>query len=134
LISAVPAFSVFVHTSLVNTFEQANHHVVTRRCVMAEKRTDMATNEYDVIVVGGGPGGSTAASVTAMDGHRVLLLERETFPRYQIGESLLPSTIHGTLPLLGVREEVERTSSGDALLPSADGRRWQPKAARPATL
>jgi halogenation protein CepH len=68
----------------------------------------MATSEYDVIVVCGGPGGSTAASVTAMDGHRVLLLERDTFPRYQVGESLLPSTIHGILPLLGVREEVEQ--------------------------
>ena len=66
----------------------------------------MAGPEYDVIVVGGGPAGSTAASVIALDGHRVLLLERETFPRYQIGESLLPSTIHGVLPVLGVLDEV----------------------------
>ncbi|TDQ00316.1 tryptophan 7-halogenase [Labedaea rhizosphaerae] len=67
----------------------------------------MTTTDWDVIVVGGGPGGSTAATVTALDGHRVLLLERGTLPRYQIGESLLPSTIHGVLPVLGVREEVE---------------------------
>jgi halogenation protein CepH len=68
----------------------------------------MAAEECDVVVVGGGPGGTTAASVIAMDGHRVVLLEKETFPRYQIGESLLPSTIHGILPLLGVRDEVMR--------------------------
>jgi flavin-dependent dehydrogenase len=46
--------------------------------------------EYDVVVVGGGPAGSTAASVLALSGRRVLLLEKEKFPRYHIGESLLP--------------------------------------------
>ncbi|MBE8517311.1 tryptophan 7-halogenase [Amycolatopsis sp. H6(2020)] len=63
---------------------------------------------YDVIVVGGGPGGSTAAGLVAADGHRVLLLEREHLPRYQIGESLLPATVHGICALLGVRDEIER--------------------------
>jgi halogenation protein CepH len=62
---------------------------------------------FDVIVVGGGPGGSTASSLIAMDGHQVLLLEKEQFPRYQIGESLLPATIHGICPMLGVEEEVK---------------------------
>jgi len=65
-------------------------------------------NDYDVIVAGGGPGGSTAAAFTAMDGHRVLLLEKETFPRYQIGESLLPATIHGICAMLGLRQEIQR--------------------------
>lgn len=65
-------------------------------------------NSYDVIVVGGGPGGSTVAGLTAMDSHRVLLLDKDTFPRYQIGESLLPATIHGICALLGLREEIER--------------------------
>ena len=41
-----------------------------------------------------------------MRGHRVLLLERQVFPRYQIGESLLPSTVHGLCRILGVAEEV----------------------------
>lgn len=45
---------------------------------------------FDCIVVGGGPAGSTAAAVLAMRGRRVLLLEREKFPRYHIGESLMP--------------------------------------------
>lgn len=43
-----------------------------------------------MIVVGGGPGGSCAATALARAGHRVLLLEREVFPRFHVGESLLP--------------------------------------------
>lgn len=62
---------------------------------------------YDVIVVGGGPAGSTVATLVAKRGHRVLLLEKETFPRYQIGESLLPATVHGVAHLLGVHEELK---------------------------
>jgi flavin-dependent dehydrogenase len=45
---------------------------------------------YDVVIVGGGPAGSTAASVLAQKGRKVLVLEKEKFPRYHIGESLLP--------------------------------------------
>ncbi|MES2824012.1 MAG: tryptophan 7-halogenase [Pseudomonadota bacterium] len=67
----------------------------------------MNTDDYDVIVIGGGPGGSTAATFVAKAGYRVLLLEKEYFPRYQIGESLLPATIQGICSLLGVKEEIE---------------------------
>lgn len=66
------------------------------------------TQDYDVIVLGGGPGGSTAASFIAMKGHRVLLLEESSFPRHQIGESLLPATIHGICRMLGLSEEIEQ--------------------------
>lgn len=50
----------------------------------------MDAKNYDVIVMGGGPSGSTAAAVLAMKGRRVLVLEKEKFPRYHIGESLMP--------------------------------------------
>jgi flavin-dependent dehydrogenase len=46
--------------------------------------------EYDVIVIGAGPAGSTAAALLAEKGRRVLVLEKEKFPRYHIGESLMP--------------------------------------------
>ena len=42
------------------------------------------------MIVGGGPAGSTAANLLAHDGHDVLVLEKEVFPRFHIGESLLP--------------------------------------------
>ncbi len=49
-------------------------------------------SEYDVAVIGGGPAGSTAAWQLARRGRRVLLLERQRFPRFHIGESLLPAS------------------------------------------
>ncbi|MCB0031452.1 MAG: tryptophan 7-halogenase, partial [Anaerolineales bacterium] len=49
--------------------------------------------DYDLIVVGGGPAGASVATFVAMRGHRVLLLEADHFPRYHIGESLIPATI-----------------------------------------
>jgi flavin-dependent dehydrogenase len=45
---------------------------------------------HDTIIIGGGPGGSTAATYLAKAGQRVLVLEKEVFPRFHIGESLLP--------------------------------------------
>jgi len=62
--------------------------------------------ECDVLVVGGGPAGSTIASLLAEKGWRVTLLEKEHHPRFHIGESLLPHN----LPIfkrLGVLEQVE---------------------------
>lgn len=50
----------------------------------------IARKEMDAIVIGGGPAGSTVASVLAGKGRKVVLLEKEKFPRYHIGESLLP--------------------------------------------
>lgn len=68
----------------------------------------MATSEYDAIVIGGGPGGSTAAALLARGGRRVLLLERERFPRFRIGESMLPM-VREIYERLGVAEEIETT-------------------------
>ena len=54
------------------------------------ERAPAAEKPYDVAIIGGGPAGSTAASFLAKGGRRVVVLEKETFPRFHIGESLLP--------------------------------------------
>ena len=53
----------------------------------------MSPRSCDVFVVGGGPGGSTAAAVLAREGFSVVLAEREPFPRLHVGESLLPANV-----------------------------------------
>ena len=69
----------------------------------------MSRAEFDAIVVGGGPAGSTTAALLAEYGHRVLLLEREPFPRYHIGESLIPYTWF-TLNRLGVIDKLKSSA------------------------
>jgi flavin-dependent dehydrogenase len=49
-------------------------------------------NEADVVVIGGGPAGSTVSTLIAQRGYQVKLYERERFPRFHIGESLIPET------------------------------------------
>jgi len=61
---------------------------------------------YDAIILGGGPAGTTAATLLAEKGHRVLLLEKETFPRYHVGESLMPFCWF-SLERLGVLDRME---------------------------
>jgi flavin-dependent dehydrogenase len=61
--------------------------------------------QFDVIVIGGGPAGSSAAAILGEKGHRVLVLEREKFPRYHVGESLLPFTFF-PLERLGLVEKM----------------------------
>src|SRR5258708_7593769 len=52
----------------------------------------MQTSKTDVVVIGGGPGGSTISTLLAQKGVKVRLFEREKFPRFHIGESLIPET------------------------------------------
>ncbi len=66
----------------------------------------MTGPDPDVIVIGGGPAGSTAATMLARQGFSVTLLERDRFPREHIGESLLPASMP-ILKELGVLEAVE---------------------------
>ena len=60
---------------------------------------------YDAIVIGGGPAGSTVATLVAEQGHSVLLLEREAEPTFKIGESLIPAT-YWTFKRLGMLEKL----------------------------
>lgn len=86
-------------------------------------RTRLTSPMRDVIVIGGGPAGSTAATLLARQGLSVTLLERERFPRFQIGESLLPYN-NDLFARLGVTDEL---LAGDyhpkygALFVTADG-------------
>jgi flavin-dependent dehydrogenase len=67
---------------------------------------DAVQRTCDVLVIGGGPAGSTAATLLAEKGHQVTLLEKAHHPRFHIGESLLPANLP-LLEKLGVRAEVE---------------------------
>ncbi len=64
-------------------------------------------DQYDVIVVGGGPAGTTVSGLLSKWGRRVLLLEKEKFPRYHIGESLVPGVIP-VIEELGATHVVEQ--------------------------
>jgi len=66
-----------------------------------------STESCDVLVIGGGPAGSTAAALLATQGRKVVMLEKAQHPRFHIGESLLPANV-GLFERLGVREQVER--------------------------
>jgi flavin-dependent dehydrogenase len=65
----------------------------------------MTRASYDVAIIGGGPGGSTVATHLARGGLSVGLFERETFPRFKVGESLVPATML-LLERLGVLEPI----------------------------
>lgn len=62
----------------------------------------------DVLVIGGGPAGAATATFLSQAGHDVILLEKKIFPRYKIGESLLPSTAREIAEMLGVQKSFEQ--------------------------
>jgi len=86
------------------------------------------TESYDCIVIGGGPSGSTVATLVADAGHKVLVIERTKFPRFHIGESLMPETYWtferlGMLPKLKDSDFVKKYS---VQFVTASGRESQP--------
>src|SRR5438128_11750952 len=62
----------------------------------------------DIVVIGGGPAGSTVSTLLAQHGYRVILFEREHFPRFHIGESLIPET-YWVLERLGMLEKMKKS-------------------------
>lgn len=81
---------------------------------------------YNTIVIGGGPGGSTAGTLLARCGHKVLLLEKEVFPRFHIGESLLPYNlpIFDELGVMPALEAAGFPKKFGAQFELADKSRW----------
>src|SRR6185295_2275218 len=65
-------------------------------------------NNYDVIVIGGGPAGSSVASILSREGRKVILFEKELFPRHHIGESLMTDTFW-TFQRLGILEKMKNS-------------------------
>ena len=98
-------------------------------------------NTADVIVIGAGPSGSSTAAILAEYGHSVLVIEKEKFPRYHIGESLLPFTFY-PLQRLGIVEQMRQSPfvkkfsvqfvspSGQASQPFYFSSRYQPDVAQ----
>ncbi|HEU4712068.1 MAG TPA: NAD(P)/FAD-dependent oxidoreductase [Pyrinomonadaceae bacterium] len=68
----------------------------------------MNNNTYDVIVMGGGPAGSSVASILAREGRKVILFEKEIFPRHHIGESLMTDT-YWTFRRMGFLEKLKES-------------------------
>ena len=73
---------------------------------MEQQAQKIERRQCDVLVIGGGPAGSTVAPMLAEKGYKVVMLEKAHHPRFHIGESLLPAN----LPLferMGIAEEVK---------------------------
>jgi flavin-dependent dehydrogenase len=86
------------------------------------------TDSVDVAVIGGGPAGSTVSALIAQRGYRVELFEREKFPRFHIGESLIPET-YWVLVRLGMLEKMKKShfvKKYSVQFVSADGRQSAP--------
>jgi flavin-dependent dehydrogenase len=75
---------------------------------MPEIPMENTSSEFDVIVMGGGPAGSTVASILAREGRTVVLFEKEQFPRHHIGESLMTDT-YRTFERMGFLDKLKQS-------------------------
>jgi geranylgeranyl reductase family protein len=84
------------------------------------------SSQFDVAIIGGGPAGSVAGSVLAKYGRSVVILEREKFPRFQVGESTIPASLD-TLHRIGVKEKIDQagflTKDGGEIVSACGGAR-----------
>ena len=67
----------------------------------------MMAEFFDIVIVGGGPAGSTAGTLLAQRGWNVAIFEKENFPRFKIGESLLPGSLC-TFERMGVKKKLDQ--------------------------
>jgi flavin-dependent dehydrogenase len=75
------------------------------KCQGSTKRT--MSPDYDILIIGGGPAGSTAGTILARQGWKVAIFEKERFPRFKIGESLLPGSLE-TFERMGVKAKIDQ--------------------------
>jgi flavin-dependent dehydrogenase len=64
------------------------------------------TQAFDVAIIGGGPAGSSAGTLLAQAGRSVVIFDREKFPRFRVGESMLPTSLN-TLERMGVKPKID---------------------------
>jgi flavin-dependent dehydrogenase len=88
----------------------------------------IAKRSYDCLVIGSGPAGASAAILVAEQGHSTLIVEREKFPRFHVGESLMPET-YWSFERLGILHEMERigfTKKNGVQFVTADDKETRP--------
>ena len=97
----------------------------------SQRSQSTIASQYDVVVIGGGPAGSTVSTVLAQRGCNVGLFERERFPRFHIGESLLPFSMDAfvndiviVLRVPRLNEKPRRPSSAIAASLRSDGEEY----------
>ena len=91
-----------------NTLYSENMEPLAEVVEILPLEEESMTNKYDVIIMGGGPSGSSSATILAENGLKTLIIEKEKFPRYKIGESMIPYC-HFPMKRLGMIEKMKKS-------------------------